>query len=114
MHGFFYVDTHPAPYADSPILSEDIISWDMYLIILYVFMQPGFTDTENVKIVFIYNSSNLIMFRIKVSGIQMINSFIFNWHDELHILIEYDLSSHQNNVLWPVGKTGQCSRFVSV
>ena len=38
MHGLFYKNTYPATYAGSAILFEDIISWNTYLIILYVFI----------------------------------------------------------------------------
>ena len=50
LHCLFYINTYTAPYVGGPILYEDIISWDMYLIMLHVLMYPSFTDTENIKL----------------------------------------------------------------
>ena len=45
----------------------------MYLIIFNVFVNPCFIHTENVKIIFVNETSNLVYFGIKASGIWMSN-----------------------------------------
>ena len=55
------------------VLSEDIISWDMYLIIFNVIVKPSVTDAENVKTICVSDSSNLVNFRVKASGSKISN-----------------------------------------
>ena len=75
-----------------------------------VVLKTKFHWHKKIQKCFIYNASNFINFRIKTCGIQMTNfTLLWTWWGTY--LIAYDLSSHQNNLPFPVGKTGQYSRF---
>ena len=95
MHGLFYINTYPSP---TPVVISFLKGLYPGIRISSFFMYScnQVSLTQKCQNCFIYNSSNFINFRIKTSGIQV--TLLCYGHDEVHILIAYGLSSHQNNL----------------